>query len=51
MLFSNQRKHKVDIPEVDDKGNKPNITWLVQHLCDNVMQDSRKELFVLDDSV
>lgn len=47
MLFSDQREHKVNIPAVAD-GKPVAITHLIDHLCKNVMQDTRKELFILD---
>lgn len=49
MLFSDQRQHKLVIP-AHDKDSKPvTIAYLIDHLCQHVMRDSRKELFVLDD--
>jgi ubiquitin related modifier 1 len=51
MLFSDERKHKISVPKQDEKGNKVTVGWLVDHLCQNVMKDTRKELFVLDDHV
>lgn len=48
MLFSDQRQHKLAIP-ARDKDSKPvTIAYLIDHLCQHVMKDSRKELFVLD---
>ena len=48
MLFSDQRQHKLVIP-AHDKDSKPvTISYLIDHLCQHVMKDSRKELFVLD---
>lgn len=51
MLFSSQRKHTLSIPTKDESGSASNIAFLVRYLCENVMQDSRRELFVLDDTV
>ncbi|KAH8683007.1 ubiquitin-related modifier 1 [Tricladium varicosporioides] len=51
MLFSDERKHKLVVPTKDDKGNAVNIGWLVHHLVEDVMKDSRKEMFVLDGHV
>ncbi|KAG8412746.1 Ubiquitin- modifier 1 [Metarhizium acridum] len=49
MLFADQRNHSLKLP-VKDKGGQPaNIAFLIHHLCQNVMNDTRKELFVLDD--
>ncbi|KAG0648278.1 Ubiquitin-related modifier 1 [Hyphodiscus hymeniophilus] len=51
MLFSDQRKHTLQVPAKDDKGNAVTVGWLVHHLCEEVMKDTRKELFVLDGHV
>lgn len=51
MLFSNERKHTVSLPERTSDGSRPNISFLLQHLLENVMDDPRKELFVLEDNV
>lgn len=51
MLFSNKRKHELFIPITGKSGINPTVQYLVQYLCDNLMKDPRKELFVLDDSV
>jgi len=52
MLFANQRKHSLSIPaKTTDDGKQPNIEWLIHYLVENVMQDPRKELFILDEHV
>ena len=51
MLFSDQRKHSLRVPGKDDKGNAVTVGWLIHHLCDEVMKDTRKEMFVLEDHV
>ncbi|KAL1963177.1 hypothetical protein VTN77DRAFT_8610 [Rasamsonia byssochlamydoides] len=51
MLFSNKRKHNISIPAKLDDGTRPNIAYLIQYLVDNVMEDQRKELFVLEGHV
>lgn len=51
MLFSNQKKHHVSLPVQDEAGNASSIAYLIRYLCDNVMRDPKKELFVLDDHV
>ncbi|UPK93476.1 hypothetical protein LCI18_004411 [Fusarium solani-melongenae] len=48
MLFSDKRHHSLSIPAVTQEGKPANISYLIDHLCQNVMQDSRKDLFVLD---
>ena len=51
ILFDNEHKHKVQIPAKDNDGAPTNIAYLVRYLCDHVMKDRRKELFVLDSSM
>lgn len=51
MLFSDQRSHKLSVPKTDSKGAPVTVGWLVNYLCDEIMQDSRKDMFVLDDHV
>lgn len=51
MLFSNQRKHSISVPTKDDKGIAVTVGWLVTYLCEEVMKDTRKEMFVLDGHV
>jgi hypothetical protein len=51
MLFSNKRKLTLSIPIHDDAGAPTNVAYLVRHLCDNVMKDPRKDMFVLDGTV
>jgi ubiquitin related modifier 1 len=48
MLFSNKRQHALTIPAADQDGKSVDIAYLIDHLCQNVMDDSRKDLFVLD---
>lgn len=51
ILFNNQKKYCISIPSEDEIGAPANVAYLVRHLCDKVMKDPRKELFVLDDTV
>ena len=51
MLFSNQKIHNLSVPKHDEEGKLSNIAFLVRYLCQNVMKDQRKELFVMDGSV
>lgn len=51
MLFGNKRKHDISIPAKLESGKSPTIAFLIQYLVNNVMQDTRKELFVLDGHV
>ncbi|CAM1508307.1 Fc.00g051550.m01.CDS01 [Cosmosporella sp. VM-42] len=48
MLFSDQRHHALKIPAVDKDGKPTSIGYLIDYLCENVMQDTRKQLFILD---
>ncbi|KAL8700186.1 MAG: hypothetical protein Q9201_005582 [Fulgogasparrea decipioides] len=51
MLFSNLRKHSISLPKSDEHGNASNAAFLVRYLCNHLMKDRRKELFVVDDTV
>lgn len=51
MLFANERKHSLAIPAKTSDEKQPTIAWLIQYLVENLMQDSRKELFILDNHV
>jgi len=51
MLFSNERKLSLSIPVHDAAGAPVNVAFLVQYLCENVMKDPRKDMFVLDGTV
>jgi ubiquitin related modifier 1 len=51
MLFADQRKHTLSVPAKDGDGRPVTAGWLVSHLCEEVMKDSRKEMFVLDGHV
>ncbi|EMD90770.1 hypothetical protein COCC4DRAFT_68609 [Bipolaris maydis ATCC 48331] len=51
ILFANQKKYDLSLPTKDESGKPTNVAFLVRFLCDNVMKDPRKELFVLDGTV
>ena len=51
MLFSNSNTHEVQIPAKDLSGDPSSIAYLVRYLCDSLMTDKRRELFLLDDNV
>jgi ubiquitin related modifier 1 len=51
MLFSDERKHRLSVPARDGKGDAVTVGWLVDYLCDEIMKDNRKEMFVLDGHV
>ena len=47
MLFDNQTKHRLRVPSQDSAGKSTTVAFLIRYLCENVMKDSRRELFVL----
>lgn len=51
MLFSNQRKHQILLPATDESGRTATLGFLVRYLCQHLMQDQRKDLFVIDGAV
>lgn len=51
MLFSDERKHQIEVPAQDTNGKPVTVGWLVDYLCEELMKDSRKEMFVLDGHV
>jgi ubiquitin related modifier 1 len=51
ILFGNQRQYSLSIPTKDESNAPATVAFLVRYLCDKVMKDPRKELFVLDDTV
>ncbi|KAK0945280.1 Ubiquitin-related modifier 1 [Friedmanniomyces endolithicus] len=51
LLFSNQRKHQVTLPARGTEGTPSTVGYLVKWLCENLIKDPRKDMFVLDDSV
>lgn len=51
LLFLNKREHTVSIPSIDVTGGATNLASLIQYLCENLMSDRRKEMFILDGAV
>ena len=51
LLFSNQRKHYLSLPVVDEQGRTATMDSLVRYLCQYVMKDSKKDMFVVDGAV
>lgn len=51
MLFDNVSKHELTLSKTADNGKTPTVGYLVKYLCEHLMKDSRKELFVLDEAV
>ncbi|KAF2860015.1 ubiquitin-related modifier 1 [Piedraia hortae CBS 480.64] len=50
VLFSNQRKHAITIPATE-RGKPADVAYLITWLCENLMTDSRRDMFVLDGTV
>lgn len=52
MLFSDQRKHHISLPSKDpESGHPSNVAFLIHWLCENLMKDPRRDMFVLEGSV
>ncbi|KAJ5127543.1 hypothetical protein N7448_008322 [Penicillium atrosanguineum] len=51
LLFGNERKHNVALPAQLKDGSQPNISYLLGYLVDNLMQDQRKDMFIMEDNV
>jgi len=51
MLFDNIPSHHVKLPAKNTQGQVATIGDLIPWLCENLMRDTRKELFVLDGNV
>ncbi|KAI5804055.1 ubiquitin-related modifier 1 [Peziza echinospora] len=54
LMFSKQPKHHVKLPSTipgSTSGEPTNIKYLLKYLCDELMTDTRKDLFVIDETV
>jgi ubiquitin related modifier 1 len=51
LLFANQKKYSLSVPSKDEAGAPSNVAFLVRYLCDHMMKDPRKDMFVLDETV
>ncbi|KAI7201009.1 hypothetical protein KC352_g19483 [Hortaea werneckii] len=51
MLFSDQRKHRISLPSKTPDGQPSNVAFLIHWLCENLMRDPRRDMFVLEGSV
>ncbi|CAG8901941.1 unnamed protein product [Penicillium egyptiacum] len=51
LLFGNERKHKVVLPARLEDGSRPNISYLLKYLVDNLMKDQRVDMFIMEDNV
>ena len=45
------RKHSITLPSRLSDGNRPNVSYLLAYLVENLMKDQRKDLFILEDNV
>jgi len=51
MLFDNISKHSVALPRLDAAGHPTTMGALIKYICEHLIKDPRKELFVLDGSM
>ena len=51
MLFANQRKHQISMPSKREDGSLADMGFLVRYLCEHVMKDHRKDMFVVNGTV
>ncbi|KAL6719592.1 Ubiquitin-related modifier 1 [Lecanora helva] len=51
LLFSNQRKHHLCLPSSDVEGRPANLAHLIKYLCDELMKDPRKDMFIVNETV
>ncbi|KAF8416513.1 ubiquitin-like modifier 1 [Tirmania nivea] len=52
LMFDNKASQKIQLPsKVPGTSEPPNVKYLLKFLCDELMTDTRKELFVLDDAI
>jgi len=52
LMFSDTAEHSIRLPsKVPGAGEGVDIRYLLTYLCDNLMTDTRKELFVIDGKV
>jgi len=51
LLFSNQRKHTLVLPNKKTLDQPVTMGYLVKYLCDRLMKDKRKDMFVVNEGV
>lgn len=51
MLFDNVTNHSISIASKNSKDKSATLGDLVNYVCEELMKDPRKELFVLDKSM
>ena len=51
MLFDNVTKHTVSLSNDAADEEPPTLGYLIRYICENLIKDPRKELFVVDGAV
>ncbi|RMZ87221.1 hypothetical protein DV736_g5552, partial [Chaetothyriales sp. CBS 134916] len=51
ILFNNKAKHSVSIPAKSAAGTRTTVGDLINFVCQHLLTDPRKELFVLDGAI
>jgi ubiquitin related modifier 1 len=51
MLFDNKTKHAISLPSKTQEGKPSTIAYLITYICNNLMKDPRRELFVLENAI
>ncbi|MCJ1312786.1 Ubiquitin- modifier 1 [Agyrium rufum] len=51
MFFSNQKKHKLQLPSKDENGQAANMRFLIQYLAKYHMKNPKKEMFLLNGGI
>ncbi|RMZ83797.1 hypothetical protein DV738_g1000, partial [Chaetothyriales sp. CBS 135597] len=51
ILFDNKAKHSVNIAAQSAHGTRTTVGDLINFVCENLLTDPRKELFVLDGAI
>lgn len=51
LLFNNERKHEILLPALKEDGSASDISSLLIYLVENTMNDDRKDMFIMEDSV
>ena len=48
LLFANQRRYTIKLPDVGKNDEAVDMDFLIQHLCENLLKDRRQDMFVLN---
>lgn len=52
LMFSNKAQHDINLPsKIPGTTQDADIKYLLKYLCEELMQDTRTELFVVDESI